>query len=351
MNVTVLDKGDQYLLNYCTKYLARDNSEPRHNYNNQFTSTALRSRVAETWRFPIIDSYSDRLNQEESYRFNEVTFIYANLGQPLPQSVAVIGTFANLYEAIPLKSVQFLGKSTGYFGLTVVVPKGELHTYKFLVDGQFILDPLNPQRTVLENGETWSRFFTQLCTQMISLEIWEAQILERLTDHILPFRTEEGQQFLDFYYNFLDRQAKETQYLRAYRFDQSVGVVNFIDKLLAKEENHHLIDYKICLDLINRLLRQRNPFIEPEKMSKEMYIELYNQMASGTVPGWNYGRYGNPRYFLQLLRRHSYTGAFSHPKYGGNVGATGWAYLASRYPFQWQKALEPPLGINADYRG
>jgi hypothetical protein len=134
-------------------------------------------------------------------------------------------------------------------------------------------------------------------------------------------------------------------------YDQSVGVVNFIDKLLAKEENHHLIDYKICLDLINRLLRQRNPFIEPEKMSKEMYIELYNQMASGTVPGWNYGRYGNPRYFLQLLRRHSYTGAFSHPKYGGNVGATGWAYLASRYPFQWQKALEPPLGINADYRG
>jgi hypothetical protein len=351
MAVQMLDKGDQYILNYCTKYLARDNTDPRHNYNNQFAPDDPRSRIAETWHFPLVDSYSDGLSVVESYRFNEVTFIYADLDRPQPQTVAVVGTFANLYEAIPLKAVKFLGEETGYYALTVVVPKGELHTYRFIVDGQSILDPFNPQRTLLDNGVTWSRFFTHLCTEMVSLEAWEAQILDRLTDHILPFRTEEGQRFLDFYYNFLDRQSKETKYLRAYRFDQSVGVVNFIDKLLAKEENHHLNDYKICLDIINRLLRQRNSFIEPEKMSKEMYIELYNQMASGTVPGWNYSRYSNPRYFLQILRRHTYTGAFSHPKYGGNVGATGWAYLASRYPFNWQQSLELPLGTNPDYRG
>ena len=32
MAMQVLDKGDQYVLNYCTKYLARDNTDPRHNY-------------------------------------------------------------------------------------------------------------------------------------------------------------------------------------------------------------------------------------------------------------------------------------------------------------------------------
>ena len=69
-------------------------------------------------------------------------------------------------------------------------------------------------------------------------------------------------------------------------------------------------------------------------------------------------RYGSPLYFLQLLRRHTYTGAFSHPKYGGNVGASSWAYLSERYKdtqgqtlFDWRKAIEKPLGINADYHG
>src|SRR5215213_11609387 len=38
-------------------------------------------------------------------------------------------------------------------------------------------------------------------------------------------------------------------------------------------------------------------------LSKEMYVELYEQMATGNVPGWSYDEYGNPRFFLQLLRR------------------------------------------------
>ena len=348
-----INKEHLYVLNHCTKYLARTNTDDRHNYLDRLETNNPRAKIAENWRFPIIDSYRnpDNNQPEEDYGFNQVTFVYAALGDSQPESIAVVGTFANLYEPIPLEPIMFLEEETGYYGETFVIPKGEKHLYKFLVDGQWELDTINPQQETLDNGETWSRFFTQLCTEILVLETWEIQILNRFTEHILPFRTEEGQRFLEFYYNYLDRQTKDTQYRQAYRFDESVGVVNFIDKLLAKEENHHLLDYKICLKIIDEILRSRNPFIEPELMSKEMYIELYDEMASGTVTGWDYEAYNSPQYFLQLMRRHSFTGAFAHPKYGGNASGSAWAYLAERYQFNWRQAIEPPLGISQDYRG
>lgn len=351
MAVQVLLKDDQSILNYCAKYLARDNVDPRHNFG-RFADSDLRARTAESWRFPLIDSYSDGVNFEASYAFNEVTFVYPGGAQP--GNVSVVGTFANLYEPIPLRPVA----DAPYLTVTVVVPKGEVHFYKFLVNGRPALDPINPQQAVLDNGVAWSRFFTQLASEPVTLERWEIAILERITAHILPFETTEGRNFLSRFYDGLDARSKTTQYAHAYRLDQPVGVVNFIDKLLAREENHRVIDYKICLRLIDRLLRTRNPYIEPALMSKEMYRELYEQMASGNVPGWNYAEYGNPRFFLQLLRRHTFTGAFSHPKYGGNAGAAAWAYLEEKYRdaegkslFNWRRVLEKPLGESPDYHG
>jgi hypothetical protein len=357
MAVQILEVDDQYVLNQCTKFLARENTDPRHNFG-QLSDDDPRARICEPWRFPIIDSYSDGSDFVTNYTTNVVTFVYQQQGEKQPQDVSIIGTFANLYEPIPLKVVRFLGENTGYYALSIVVPKGELHTYKFIVDGQVILDPINPQRALLDNGKLWSRFFTQLCTEPLSFETWEFVILSRLVDHILPFHTEEGENFLNRYYKSLEQQVKEMQYAYAYRLDQSVGTVNFIDNLLAREENHHLIDYKICLGQIDRILRQRNPYVEPREMSKEIYIDLYNEMANNQVNGWNYNQYNKPLFFLQLLRRHTYTGAFSHPKYGGNVGAAGWAYLSERYRddkgktlFDWRRAIEQPLGVNSDYRG
>jgi hypothetical protein len=182
--------------------------------------------------------------------------------------------------------------------------------------------------------------------------------LERLTDHILPFRTEDGQNFVNRYYDSLDRLSKETRLASAYRLDQSVGIVNFIDKVLAKEENHHLIDYKICLKQIDRILRKRNPYTEPASVTKTMYEDLYSQMAQNAVGGWDYQVYQSPLYFLQLLRRHAFTGAFAHPKYGGNVGGLGWAYLEDTFRssdgntlFDWRRSIEAPLGTNTDYYG
>jgi len=357
MAVEIVQTDDLYVLNQCTKFLARSNTDPRHNFG-QLTDDDPRSRIAEAWRFPIIDSYSDGKDFVKSYSSNLVTFVYQQQGNTPPKDVSIIGTFANLFEPIPLKPVKFLGEETGYYALSIVVPKAQFHTYKFMVDGQAILDPINPQRAQLDNGQFWSRFFTQLCIEPLSFEDWEFEILTRLVDHILPFRTAEAENFLNRQYNYLGKQDKEVQYAFAYRLDQSVGAVNYIDNILAREENHHVTDYKICLGQMDRILRQRNPYINPQDVSKELYIDLYNEMANNQVNGWNYQQYQDPRYFLQLLRRHTYTGAFSHPKYGGNVGGTGWAYLAERYTdekgetlFNWRKAIEQPLGINRDYRG
>jgi hypothetical protein len=125
-----------------------------------------------------------------------------------------------------------------------------------------------------------------------------------------------------------------------------------------------LVDYKTCLRIIDRVLRQRNPYTEPSRMSRDYYFDLYNEMASNKVAGWDYSAYSNPQYFLYLLRRHVVTGAFCHPKYGGNAVAAGWAYLEERYTsapaapgrdpvtlFNWRRSLEVPLGVNKDYLG
>jgi Gluconate 2-dehydrogenase subunit 3/Glycogen recognition site of AMP-activated protein kinase len=352
MAIEILRRDDQYIFNHCAKFLARDNVDPRHDFG-QYPPADLRSRICEAWRFPIIDSHSDGINFEQSYSSNQVTFVY--LAQAVtPREVSVVGTFANLYEPIPLRRVQ----ETPYYTVTLVVPKGEIHTYKFIVDGQAMIDPVNPQQVTLDNGKTWSRFFTQLASQPISFERWELAILARFTNHILPFETESGRTFLSRFYDSLDRQSKDSQYAHAYRLDQPVGVTNFIDKLVAREESHHLMDYKICVDLIDRLLRQRNPYVDPAEMPKELYRDLYLQMATDNVPGWDTQRYRSPRYFLQLLRRHVFTGAFSHPKYGGNSGAAGWAYLEEKYRddsgqtlFNWRRIMEKPLGTSADYHG
>src|SRR5690606_308951 len=124
-----------------------------------------------------------------------------------------------------------------------------------------------------------------------------------------------------------------------HRLDVDVGVANFIDKIVAKEERHHLGTYRLTLGLIDRVLRARNPYADIDRMPEEMFVELYTDLAltddfgagsSLGAAGWDFARYGSPRYFFQVLRRHVWTGAFAHPKYGGNSEGMGWAYLHDR---------------------
>ena len=349
----IIDKDDVSVLNACAKYLARADDGPRHNFG-QYADGDPRARICEAWRFPIVDSYYDGRDQETSYAFNEVTFVHGLPWLEPAREVGLVGSFGGLHTPVPLRRIP----DTPFFTRTLKIPKGQVHTYKFIVDGAATPDAINPQRVTLDNGREWSRFFTQLCSQPVSFERWELSLLDRLTAHILPFRTEEGENFLERFYFNADRQAKQTQYAHAYRLDQPVGVVNFIDKLLAREESHYLLDYKLCLGEIDRVLRTRNPVVEPWKQSREAFVELYDQLWAGSVPGWNHGSYGDPRHFLQLLRRHTFTGAFSHPKYGGNAGAAGWSYLEERCltedgetAFDWRRITEPPLGRDPVYRG
>jgi len=348
----------QYVLNFATRTLARVDGRPRHDYGQYDDPTDLRARLCEAWRFPIVDTHRDPALDDGGAQLNRVTFVHADSGNTACAAVAVIGTFATLHEPVPLERVQFLGEDTAYRAATVVVPKGQVHRYKLLVGDAAVLDPINPQRVRTPDGETWSRFFTDLCTQPLVLDRRELILLERLTDHILPFRTADGQRFLQTFYAQADLQTKDTQYATAFRLDQPVGVVNFIDKLLAREEAHHLVDYRICLRQIDAILRRRHPGTEPALMPKESFADLYDQMGAGGVDGWQYDVYGEPAYFLKLLRRHTYTGAFSHPGHGGNVGAAGWAYLEETYRdaagascFAWRKALARPLGLDPGYYG
>jgi hypothetical protein len=351
---------DQYILNYCTKYLSRFNLDRRHTYGPDGVD-APRDRIAEAWRFPLIDTYSGA----ELTGHNQVTFIYAGADTRSPATVSVIGTFATLHTPLPMRQARFEGEPTRFWSLSYAIPVGQVHRYRFIVDGAYpINDPVNPQEEQLDNGAVWSRFFTDSFSSPLVLEKWELALLYRLTAGILPFQTQDSENFLDRFYNYLDRTSKEQLYNNVYRMDESAGEINYLDNILSREERHHLVDYKICLRQIDRILRQRNPYTEPTRISGEYYSELYDEMATDKVQGWDYALYGSPRYFLYLLRRHVVTGAFCHPKYGGNAGAIGWAYLSERFTlpspapgkpgqtlFDWRRSQEHPLGVNADYLG
>lgn len=345
--VSLLDVDDEYLLGLVAKHFARDTAAPLHDYGH--LAGDPRAAILEAWRFPVVEAWFDP--NDTVQRFNAVTFVHAAPDGQLGSEVLLVGSFVELHTPLKLAPLA----DTHYSTLTLKLPKGEVHTYRMKINGEWKTDPINPQRVALDNGVGWSRFFTWGATQRLILERWEAKLVERLASHILPFHTVDGESFFKRAYDNLGPANRPPH---AYRLDESIGAVNFIDKLLAREEGHHLIDYRICLELIDLLLRQRNPITEPTKLPREAYSELYAQLGSGNVPGWNYGRYENPRYFIQLLRRHVLTGAFSHPRYGGNALALGWKYLEERYRnadgvtlFDWTRAIEPPLGRNPTYHG
>ena len=245
----------------------------------------------------------------------------------------------------------FLGEPSGIRAVTVRVPKGQIHTYKLRVDGHWQVDALNPQVVELDNGRQWSRFFTEGCQIPLTFSRRERELLGRLVAHLLPFRIPENEKFIRGVYESLDRAARAEQFPLAYKLDEEVGVVNYIDKVVARAERHYLDDYRTCLELIGDVLRRRNSGRDPLTLPRDAFAELYDQMAADHVDGWDTGRYSSPRFFLLLLRRHAMTGAFVHPRHGGNSGTAGWAYLQSRYPFDWGAAMEAPLGRNTDYRG
>ena len=168
--------GDEYVLNFSTKHLSRAALAPRP--DDEASVADFRAQVPEAWRFPIIgylqeaqarapgDGPADAATDADR---NLVTFVYKT--QPNDDTpVKILGTFATLYETIPLEKVKFLGEDTGYRALSVVIPKGELHTYKFLVGNRFVNDPINPQQVRLSNGQGFGPGFS--LTSISSRSFW-----------------------------------------------------------------------------------------------------------------------------------------------------------------------------------
>ena len=353
----VVDKPADYVLNHCTKYLARDNQDTRHSFFTTYDGQS-RGRISECWRFPIVDAHDGQ--EADASEFNDVTFIYVrDRQQPAARLVELVTTAAALHDPIPLSAVS----DTVYWSATLKIPRARRYRYKFVVDGNLTVDPINPQTQTLASGDVWSSFFTWAYNAPINLERWEMALLDRLTRHILPFRGKEAR-------NFISRGINAGNVGHLFRLDVSAGVANYIDNILAREEHHQLYAYKTCLEMLRNVLLRRHPDRDPASLEVEDYVALYDQMASfkdaqGNQAllndGWDLKRYGNPAAFLWLLRRHAWTGAFSHPKYGGNPGGMAWGFLAATYhttddnppqtAFNWQQAIEPPLGTSTEYRG
>lgn len=355
MAFALVERDDTYVLNQCTRFLARSDGGARHDFG-QYAADDPRSAVCEAWRFPIVDAFLDEA-APDSYDYNTVTFVHDGR-ESRPGSVALVGTFGDLFDPVPLAPVRFLGEETGFWSVSVKVRKAQVHRYLLGVDGSWLPDPINPQQVRSDNGRVWSRFFTDSCHVPLVLSMRERELLGRVVCHLLPFRLPENSRFVREVYSGLDRAGRADQFPLAYKLDEEVGVVNYIDKVLAREERHNADDYHTCLAIIDGLLRRRFGGLDPLTLPPEAYTELYVQMAANAVDGWDNGRYADPRFFLLLLRRHAMTGAFTHPRSGGNSGAAGWSYLETRFRdqhgqtlFDWRQALEAPLGRNTDYRG
>src|SRR5689334_17266663 len=133
----------QYVLNYCAKYLNRFNSDRRNAIDLSAPET-LRDNICESWRFPIVDAYGGGApafkDASQFDNYNQVTFIYPGADNKSPVSVAAIGTFATLFDPIPLRRVRFDDDDTRFWSVTCVVPKKEVHRYRFIVDGAY---PIN----------------------------------------------------------------------------------------------------------------------------------------------------------------------------------------------------------------
>ena len=350
MLASVVAKEADYILNHCAKYLARDNVDERHSFFGLDAGQA-RSRISEPWRFPIVDA--DDTGVVDASDWNHVTFVHRAPDSRLDISVKLLTPCLGLFAPTPLTLID----DSLYVALTLRVLKGQRHRYRFIVNGQAKLDAINPQTMVTPQGEVWSSFWTWTYNEPINLERWEMALVERMTRALLPFQGRQTR-------NLIDRGLNDGNVQHFFRMDIPAGVANYIDNILAREERHHLTSYRLCLSLIHAVLRRRNPGTEPVDLPDAEFKKLFDDMKNGAdalfQDGWNRATYNNPSYFLYILRRHTWTGAFSHPKYGGNPGGLGWSFLGETYrttanasvsAFDWQRAIEPPLGTSSEYNG
>lgn len=309
------------------------------------------------WWWPVVDTHAGTVGESVSPDWNDVTFLRRDEpGEDPAAVVEVVGSFAALHERFPLRRVLDRGSATPWRAVTVRVRRAAVFRYVFLVAGVRTLDPVNPQRTRTDDGSAWSRFSTDACAVLLELDRAEHDLLSRLVTRLLPFRARGAEILLDGIAT--DPRSVARSFPRAELLDEDVGVVNGIDKVLARTERHRAADYHVALDLIGHHLRARFGGTDPAQCPVAAYDDVLAGLAAGTLDGWPPDARTRPDQFGRLLRRHAVTAAFAHPRHGGNVDAQGWRYLEDRYvdavgntAFAWRRAVEKPLGSSAGYRG
>jgi hypothetical protein len=155
------------------------------------------------------------------------------------------GSFTELNSVVPFHEVEFLDEPSGIWAVSVRGPKGQVHTYRLRVDGDWVIDPINPQVETLDNGRTWSRFFPEACQIPLTFLRREREVLGRLVAHLPPFRSSENSMFIWGLYASMDRASRERRFPLAYRLDEEIGVVNYIDKVVTRAERHNADDYRL----------------------------------------------------------------------------------------------------------
>ena len=78
-----------------------------------------------------------------------MTFVHRAPDSELDISVKLLTPCLGLFAPTPLKLVD----DSLYLALTLRVPKGQRHRYRFILDGQAKLDAINPQTMVTPQGE------------------------------------------------------------------------------------------------------------------------------------------------------------------------------------------------------
>ena len=334
MRVEVLPTDDQLVLNYSSKIITTVENNNKSAQNDP--------------AFPvIIPFFSDK------HKYNEVTFIYFldDHNRNNDNTTFIVGNFDHLYMSFQLTPVYFQKEKTKFYAITLKLPVARLFRYRFKKDNIFFNDPLNPFTITTDNGLKWSAFHTENYRAPLCFEEWEQKLLNRFISYILPIHTDEFKTFVKYHSGKFDNETKSL----VSRLDYDLGVTNFIDKLLARHEPHHLIRYKKCLLEMKRLLLNKNKAQEPEHMDDNCYEWLYSAMQTPNSEHWQLKEIKSID-FLKTFRRHIITGALSHPRHGGNTNAIGWKFLESMLSdekgdtyFDWRRALEKPLGINQDY--
>ena len=112
----IVEPGNEYVLNHCAKLLSRAESVPER---DEDAVAGFRTRISEAWRFPIVGFIREQ-RPDDASPVNLVAFVYKMPPGDVRQ-IDVLGTFATLYEPIPLSPVMFDGGDTAASAFTGTV--------------------------------------------------------------------------------------------------------------------------------------------------------------------------------------------------------------------------------------